>query len=207
MAGLDDRADDGEFVVVVGPYAGSVEEGRKATEPLLSLGTVIGDLSSPMPYVEAQKALFDEDYPKGDRYYWRSTYLRDLSDSAIDALMDLTSDRPSPRSSLDIWQLGGAVSRHGQDTSAAGHRDAPWMIGIEANWSDPADDAANIAWAKTVGDRLKPFSTGGSYMNFEDPDDVSATAASYGDALERLVAVKQKYDPANLFRSRRGLVG
>jgi hypothetical protein len=195
------------FVVVVGPYAGTVEEGRRETEPLLSLGSVLGNLSGPMPYVEAQKVLFDEDYPTGDRYYWRSIYLRDLSDSAIDTLMDLTLRRPSLRSSLDIWLLGGAISRHGQDDSAAGHRDAPWMIGIEANWSEPSQDGANVAWAKETGERLRPFSTGGSYMNFEDPDDAAATAASYGAALERLRAVKQKYDPVNLFRSRRGLAG
>jgi FAD/FMN-containing dehydrogenase len=195
------------FILVVGPYAGSVEEGRQESRPLLSLGTVLGDGSGPMPYVEAQKVLFDEDYPTGDRYYWRSVYLRELSDPAIDVLLDLAAKRPSQRSSLDLWLLGGAIGRHAQDESAAGHRDAPWLIGIEANWSDPADDAANIAWAKEAGDVLQPFSTGGSYMNFEDPDDASATAASYGDALERLRAVKQKYDGANLFRSRRGLVG
>jgi FAD/FMN-containing dehydrogenase len=194
------------FVLVVGPYAGSVEEGRRATEPLLSLGTVLGDASGEMPFVEAQRVLFDEDYPKGDRYYWRSTYLRDLPDDAINALIELTLDRPSQRSSLDIWQLGGAITRNGVD-SAAGHRDAPWLIGIEANWSDPADDAANIAWARETGERLRPFSTGGSYMNFEDPDDPRATAAAHGAALERLRAVKQKYDPTNLFRSRRGLAG
>jgi FAD/FMN-containing dehydrogenase len=194
------------FVLIVGPYAGSVDEGRRATEPLLSLGTVLGDASGEMPFVEAQRVLFDEDYPKGDRYYWRSTYLRDLPDEALDILMDHTLKRPSPRSSLDVWQLGGAIGRTGSD-SAAGQREAPWLIGIEANWSDPAQDAANVAWAREAGERLRPFSTGGSYMNFEDPDDARATAAAYGDSLSRLKAIKQKYDPDNLFRSRRGLAG
>ena len=195
------------IVIVVGPYTGSVEEGQRVTKPLLSLGTVLGDLSGPMPYVEAQTALFDEDYPKGDRYYWRSSYLGGLPDDAIDTLMELNLERPSPRSSLDIWSLGGAIGRFGAVDSAAGHRDAPWLIGIEANWSEPDEDAANVGWARRAGERLRPFSTGGSYMNFEDPDDVSATAASHGDSLTRLQAVKKAYDPANLFRSRRGLVG
>ena len=195
------------MAVIVGPYAGPADEGERVTQALTSLGTVIGNLSGRMSWVEAQSALFDEDYPKGDRYYWRSSYLTGLPDDAIEALMNLTLTRPSPRSSLDIWSLGGAISRSGVNDSAAGHRAAPWMIGIEANWSDPTEDAANIAWAQEAAESLRPFSTGGSYMNFEDPDDAEATAASYGDALQRLVAVKQQYDPANLFRSRRGLVG
>ena len=195
------------FVVIVGPYAGTVEEGERVTEPLLSLGTVIGNLSGPMPYVEAQHALFDEDYPKGDRYYWRSIYLKDLDDGAIDALVEQTLARPSLRSSLDLWPLGGAIARQGPEDSAAGHRDAPWLIGIEANWSEPGEDAANIAWARASSEKLTPYSTGGSYMNFEDPDDSKATAASHGSALQRLLDVKKKYDPENLFRSRRGLVG
>ena len=195
------------IVIVVGPYAGSVEEGQRVTKPLLDLGTVLGDLSGTMSWVEAQSALFDEDYPKGDRYYWRSTYLAALPDDAIDSLLGLNLERPSLRSSLDIWPLGGAIGRFGPDDSAAGHRNAPFLIGIEANWTDPAEDAANVAWTREVGDRLRPFSTGGSYMNFEDPDDASATAASHGDSMKRLQSIKQKYDPANLFRSRRGLVG
>lgn len=194
------------FVVIVGPYAGTVEEGKRVTEPLLSLGTVLGNLSGPMPYVEAQRVLFDEDYPKGDRYYWRSVYLKDLSDDAIDTLISETLQRPSMRSSLDLWLLGGAIAR-GPSDSPAGHREAGWLMGIEANWSDTNEDDTNIEWARRVSRELQPFSTGGSYMNFEDPDDAKATAAAYGEAFGRLQAVKQKYDPANLFRSRRGLVG
>jgi FAD/FMN-containing dehydrogenase len=195
------------FVVIVGPYAGSVAEAERVTQPLRSLGTVLGDLSGPMPYVEAQSALFDEDYPRGLRYYWRSTYLRDLPDAAIETLMDLTLRRPSPETSLDIWTLGGEIDRHGPADSAAGQRGAPWLIGIESNWKDPAADAANIAWAREAGERLAPFSTGGSYMNFEDPDDAGATASAYGENLARLVEIKKQYDPGDLFKSRRGLIG
>jgi hypothetical protein len=92
--------------------------------------------------------------------------------------------------------------------SPFGHRNAAYAIGLESNWDDPAADAANIAWTRAASARLAPFSTGGSYLNFEDPDDKSATANAYGAAnLARLLAVKQQYDPANLFRSRRGLTG
>ncbi len=202
------RAAWGEpFVVIVGPYVGSVAEGEQMTQPLQSLGTVLGDLSGPMPYVRAQSVLFDEDYPRGRRYYWRSSYLRDLPDPALETLMELALRRPSPLTSLDLWRLGGEIDRHGPADAAAGQRGAPWLIGIESNWDDPAADTANVTWAREVGERLAPFSTGGSYMNFEDPDDAHATASAYGENLARLVAVKKHYDPGNLFRSRRGLIG
>jgi hypothetical protein len=193
------------FVVIVGPYAGTVEEGREATKPLHGLGTPLAELSGPMPWVEAQSALFDEDYPDGRRHYWRSTYLRDLPDEALDALIDLTEHRPSLLSSLDIWQLGGAIDRVAEDATPIAHRGTPWLLGIEANWDDPADDDANQAWTKDVTAALAPFSAGGSYMNFEDPDDTTATRAAYGTNTERLRTIKQRYDPENLFRSRQGL--
>jgi FAD/FMN-containing dehydrogenase len=192
------------MVVILGPYIGPIDEGRDVARNLPSFGTVIADLSGVMPWTEAQ-LLFDEDYPKGRRYYWRSTYLTGLPDTAIDALIAQTEQRPSLLSSLDIWQLGGAIDRVGPTDTPIAHRAAPFLIGIEANWEDPADDDANRDWTKAVSAVLEPFSAGGSYMNFEDPDDAAATAAAYGANLDRLRAVKQRYDPNNLFRSRRGL--
>jgi FAD/FMN-containing dehydrogenase len=194
------------FVLVIGPYGGPAEEGQRVTRPLHELGTPVIDLSEAMPYRLAQKQLFDEDYPNGLRYYWKSVYLRGLEDGAIDVLLDQTLKRPSPISSLDVWLLGGALSRVPPEATALSHRNAPYLIGIEANWSEPADDAANIAWSRAVADELAPFSTGGSYLNFEDLGETKAVAASHGSNYERLVSIKRKYDPNNLFRSRRGLV-
>jgi len=195
-----------QFVAVVGPYIGPVDAGEAAMQPFRELGTVLTDMSGPAPWLEVQK-FFDEDYPKGRRYYWKSSYLTGLTGDAIDMLLQLADTRPSPLSSIDIWSLGGALSEVSRDESPLGHRHSPYAIGVESNWHDPADDDANIRFAREAIERLRPYSTGGSYMNFEDPDDAEATAASYGDALERLLAVKQQYDPTNLFRSRRGLVG
>jgi hypothetical protein len=194
-----------QFVAVVSPYVGPVDEGEKAMQPFRELGTVLTDMSGPAPYIEVQK-FFDEDYPKGRRYYWRSSYLKEMSDGAIDTLLQISDSRPSPMSSVDIWFLGGAIADVAAADSPFGHRDAPYAIGIESNWDDPSADAANIAWARQATELLKPYSTGGSYMNFEDPDDAKATAASFGANFERLVQVKRKYDPANLFRSRKGLI-
>ena len=195
-----------QFVAVAGPYIGPVDDGEKIMQPFRELGTVLVDMSGPMPWLAAQQ-LFDEDYPKGRRYYWKSSYLTELSDAAIDKVLELSDTRPSPLSSIDIWSLGGALAEVTRDESPLGHRHAPYAIGVESNWIAPADDEANFRFGREAIEKLRPYSTGGSYMNFDDPDDASATAASYGEALGRLQTVKQKYDPANLFRSRRGLVG
>jgi FAD/FMN-containing dehydrogenase len=194
-----------QFVAVAGAYVGPVEEGEKAMQPFRELGTVLVDMSGPAPWLQVQ-TMFDEDYPKGRRYFWKSSYLADLTDEVLDVLLELSDARPSPLTSIDVWSLGGALTEVSTDESPLGHRHAPYAIGVESNWEDPAADEANIRFAREAIEKLRPFSTGGSYMNFEDPDDPRATAASYGDALGRLQAVKQKYDPENLFRSRRGLV-
>ena len=195
-----------QFVGVVGAYIGSVEEGEAAMKPFRELGTVLTDMSGPAPWLEVQH-FFDEDYPKGRRYFWKSIYLAELADDAIDAFLEITNERPSQLSSVDVWALGGAISEVSQDASSAGNRDASFLIAVENNWIDADDDAANFSFGREAIEKLRPLSTGGSYMNFEDPDDAQATAASYGAGMQRLLAVKQKYDPDNLFRSRRGLVG
>jgi hypothetical protein len=147
--------------------------------------------------------MFDEEYPKGRRYYWRSTYLQDLSDAALDTLIDLGKRRPSPLTSLDIWIGGGAVSDVGLTDTPIAHRDAQYMIGMESNWEGAEHDAANIAWAREAQTLLSPHSTGGSYLNFEDPTDQSRVAAVYGANYERLQSIKRRYDPKNLFGARR----
>jgi FAD/FMN-containing dehydrogenase len=195
-----------QFIGVVGPYSGPVEEGEKAARPFRELGTVLTDMSGPVPWLDVQH-FFDEDYPKGRRYYWKSSYLKALSDEVIDLVLELTDARPSPLSSIDIWPLGGAISGVSQEQSPMGHRDAPFAIGVECNWDAPAADEENFQFGREAIERLRPYSTGGSYMNFEDPDDAAATAASHGDALKRLQSVKRTYDPENLFQSRRGLLG
>lgn len=195
------------FAAILAPYAGPVDEGEQATKPLRELATPLLDMSEPMPWKVVQ-TLFDADYPTGRRYYWKSTYTRELDDAAVDALVALGAERPSTLSSLDIWMLGGALSRVSATDTPIAHRDASFMMGIEANWDGPDGDRANIDWARGAVDRLAPFSTGGSYMNFEDANDAGATQASHGDAnYRRLVALKKRYDPTNLFRSRRGLIG
>jgi FAD/FMN-containing dehydrogenase len=191
-----------QFVAFLAVYDGPVEEGEEALRPLRELGDPIVDFSSPMPYTDVQK-LLDEDYPDGWRYYWKSVNVEGLGDGVIQALIEQAEAAPSDHSTIDVWFQGGAMGRVGADESAFGERSAPILLGIEANWDEsPEDDEANIAWARGCYSDLRRFSGGGVYLNFpgflEEGQDLMRDA--YGENYERLVALKNQYDPANLFR-------
>ncbi|HEY3337691.1 MAG TPA: FAD-binding oxidoreductase [Propionicimonas sp.] len=194
------------FLGVAGPYVGAVAEGERVCAALRDLGTVLTDLSGVVPWVEAQQ-FFDEDYPRGRRYYWKSSHLASLEPEAVTALTALAASRPSPLTSLDVWINGGAIADVPDADSPVGNRSAPYMVGIEANWDDPAQDRANIEWARAASAVLEPFSSPGAYLNFDDLGDPETFRRAHGDSYERLAGVKQAYDPTNLFRSRTGPVG
>ena len=191
-----------QYVALLAMYAGGVEEGEEALRPLRGLGGPIADLSGPMPYTEAQKVL-DEDYPDGWRYYWKSVNVGGLEDGVIEALMEHAEAAPSDHSTIDVWFQGGAMGRIGADESAFGDRSAPILIGIEANWEpEPQEDEANIAWARACYADMRRFSDGGVYLNFPGflEEGQGLMRDAYGENYERLVALKNEYDPANLFR-------
>jgi FAD/FMN-containing dehydrogenase len=180
------------------PYIGPPDEGERALRPVREFSTPLADLSGVMPWVDVQR-LFDEDYPTGRRYYWKSAYLKGLDDATIDRLVRYGNEAPSPLSTVDIWHLGGAITRPREDTSFP-HRDAPYLLGFEANWDDPAEDEANIGWTRRSWEDVQPFSTGGVYVNFPGyAEEKSFDRMAFGDSLERLEVIKQKYDPTGLF--------
>jgi FAD/FMN-containing dehydrogenase len=189
------------FVAIMTLYAGDVDEGKRVLQPLRELGEPIVDFSGAMPYVEAQR-LLDEDYPQGGRYYWKSANVDGLGEEVIDALIAHAA-APSDHSTIDIWYQGGAMGRVAAETSAFGERSASILLGIEANWEEPQDDAANVSWARRCVSEMRRFSRGGGmYLNFpgflEGGQEMMRDA--YGGNYERLVALKNEYDPSNLFR-------
>ncbi len=188
-------------LIVGGCYCGPLEQGERTIQPLREADTPFADLSGPMPFLVAQQ-LFDPEYPEGRRYYWKSTYLRELGDGAITALAENAARRPSPLTSLDLLALGGAFGRVPSDAAAFAERGAAYLVAIESNWDDPADDEANIAWARETARDLQRFSSGGTYLNFPGfgEEGEALIRASYGANYERLQAIKAKYDPENFFR-------
>jgi hypothetical protein len=190
------------YVLLAALYAGSVEEGKRVLQPLREFDTPLLDFSAPMPYVQVQ-ALLDEDYPASIlRYYWKSLYLGSLSDDALDRLLASAQRRPSALSTVDIWHMGGAVSRINANESACSGRQAPYLLGAEANWKASGEDAANLAWARTCIAAMQPFSDGSEYLNFPGllEHGEETLRRTFGANYERLVELKNKYDPTNLFQ-------
>jgi FAD/FMN-containing dehydrogenase len=199
---IPEAARDQPIVALAGAYCGPLAEGERAIAPFRQIAEPLVDFSGPMPFEVAQR-LFDAEYPDGRRYYWKSLYLDSLDDTATDVLTHHAARRPSKISSIDIWALGGAMRREPVGGSAFAHRDRPFLLGIEANWHEAADDQRNIAWARDLFADMGRFSSGGVYLNFpghaEESD--ALLRESFGSSYPRLQQVKAKYDPENLFRS------
>ncbi len=187
--------------IVAGVYSGSVEDGEPVVQPLRELGEPLLDASGPWPWLGLQSG-FDALFPKGNLYYWKSRALAELSDAAIDDLADFAGRRPSPQTDIVVWHYGGAMCRVGETDTPYGGRDAAFLVTGETSWTDPALNDQAIAWGREFWNAMGKHSTGGLYLNFpgfgEEKDEL--VRAGYGVNYDRLVELKQKYDPQNLFR-------
>jgi FAD/FMN-containing dehydrogenase len=190
-----------EAVIFLGVWCGEPSEAERHLAPLREFTTPLADLSGSWSYLDVQK-LFDEDYPTGGRYYWKSQYADTMTDEVIEVLSRYAATRPSTASTIDLWHMGGAIARVAPDATAVPQRSAEYLIGIESNWTDEADDAANMRWARELWAETQSFSHQGHYVNFagfgEEGGDL--VRAAYGANYARLAQVKAKYDPANIFR-------
>lgn len=191
------------FVMFAALYAGPPAEGERVLAPLRDYAEPLVDFSGVTTYVEAQQ-LWDPEYPDGLRYYWKSLNLPRLDDEAIRTIAEHARAQPSPLNTTDIWFVGGATRREPAGGSAFRGRDAVALYNLEANWTDPADDAANVRWAREAVAAMERFSDGSRYLNFaglpEDGDARTQVRDSFGPHHGRLVALKRRYDPGNLFR-------
>jgi FAD/FMN-containing dehydrogenase len=165
--------------------------------PLREVADPIADLCGPMPYAVMQ-SLLDPLWPKGIRSYFKATNLRSLDDELIDELLHRHAEAPSPQCELHVHQMGGAVAK-GAAGSAFGDRTMPFLLNAVTGWQDPAADAAHAAWARASIAAAAPWSTGRGYVNFLT-DPTEARSAYEPATLERLVALKDAYDPTNAFR-------
>ena len=193
------------IVAILACHTGDPGEGEKAVSVLKSFGTPIGDILTRRPYLQMQ-SLLDATQPKGRRYYWKSEYLPRIEPDLVDRVMQHAAKIRSPHSAVILFQLGGALNRIGQAHSAAGNRDARYVLNIAGAWERPEDDAANIAWARDAWSDMRRHSTGGTYINFLTEDDgAERTEAALGDALDRLARIKSRWDPENVFRTNRNI--
>jgi FAD/FMN-containing dehydrogenase len=178
-------------------YCGDPAEGEKLLHGLRSAGPVV-DLVGPMPYRGFQ-GMLDDLNPPGLRNYVRGEHLTGLSDEAVETFLGFSTEGLHPLTVLILFQHGGAVSRVPDDATAFAHRGSAFMFHPICNWDDPAEDEKHIGWSRRVSEAMQPYKTGGVYLNFMTDD--SVVRAGYGDAkYERLIELKRKYDPDNVFR-------
>jgi FAD/FMN-containing dehydrogenase len=181
-------------------YVGTVEDGERALRPVMQFGNPIGHNLAPKPFISFQK-MFDAGQPNGRQYYWRSEYMSELSPAMDETLIKQAGRIASPHSAILLFQLGGAMGRIDEERFAAGHRDANYIVNIAGAWDDPEESESHVAWVRDSWTDVTPFSTGGTYVNFltgEEGED--RVRAAYGKNYDRLVEVKSKYDPDNLFK-------
>jgi FAD/FMN-containing dehydrogenase len=174
--------------------------------PVRALGDPIVDLVAERPFVEQQSMLNDMD-PSGLCQYWKAEFLPGLSREYLDVWAEAGLKATSPLSYSVVFHIGGALNERADDDGAVGNRDARFITGFSGVWSpdDPRGDE-HIAWVRESWGRIRPFSTGGNYVNFQlAEDDDARTAAAYGSNYERLRRVKAEHDPDNLFRVNRNI--
>ena len=194
----EDRHGD-MFAAIVACWSGPLEEGQRRFEAFHDVAEVKAELVGPVPY-PAINAAFDDLFPKGIRSYWKGNYVKELTDEAIAAHVAHGPNAPTVSSTMHLYPVDGACHRVAPDATAFGHRDANFNMVIVSAWEDPADDEANRQWVRDYSDAITPHSEPGGYINFMGVDDDDRVPANYGGNYDRLLDVKRKYDPGNLFR-------
>lgn len=187
---------------IVAVFSGPLDAGEAALRPLREIGAPVADLAGPIPYRTAQ-TFFDAAFQAGRRNYWKSAFLRDLSDEAIDVLAEAFSRAPSPSAAIGIEHLAGVMGRVGPAETAFAHRRSPFNLLIVSAWDDPAEDERNIAWARETAAAMKPWLADAVYVNYMGDaaaEGEDRTRAAYGAGYDLLAAIKTRYDPGNLFR-------
>jgi FAD/FMN-containing dehydrogenase len=187
-----------KVVMVAGMFAGAAADGARALAPLAELGTPLLDLSATVNYVDAQSAL-DAAFPPGGRYFFKSHFLNELTDQAIEAVLAADSKRPNPESLIVIRTLGGAIRDVADDDSTYPHRGAQYNLSVDASWFDATLDSTAIGWARASWAAMAPFSTGGVYVNFAGLGQEVDRTAAFGPNVSQLDSIQQAYDPDGIF--------
>lgn len=186
-------------VTLVVSWCGDPAAGQRVLAPLRAFGAPLEDSITVLPFLDWQRAP-DAGYPLGRQHYWKSGYLRHLTDAALDTLLDLAPTIPSPATGIGLQGLRGAASRVPVDATAFPHRAAQYDLLILSQWTDPALTAAHVAWARAAFEALEPHLEDGVYVNnlgVEGPDRIRS---AYGPNYARLAGLKRRYDPANVLR-------
>lgn len=187
------------FIALVACWAGSADRGERAFKPFHDLAPVVAELVGPMPY-PALNSAFDGLYPPGQlQHYWKANFVTELTDEAIEAHVEYGPRVPVVNSTMHIYPINGACHRVPSDAMAFAYRHANFATVIAGMWPDPNQNEANITWVRDYYQATAPHSEEGGYINFMAADDQGRIRANYKGNYDRLVKIKRKYDPGNLF--------
>lgn len=186
------------FVAIVACWAGPLDQGPAQFKPFHDVAEVKAEMVGPIPFPAINMA-FDGLFPKGIRQYWKGNYVRALTDEAIAVHVANGPKAPTVSSTMHLYPIDGACHRMASDATAFGHREDNFSMVIVSAWDDPGADEANMKWVRDYSAAIAPHSQEGGYVNFLDGDDQNRVAANYGANYQRLVELKRKYDPDNVF--------
>ncbi|MFQ5926829.1 MAG: FAD-binding oxidoreductase [Terriglobia bacterium] len=190
--------DGNPAVAAAACYCGPLDQGEKVLKPLRTLGSPLADLIAPRPYAEMQ-TLVDEMYLPGRFRYEKASNIRHLSDVLVEVLVAYVRTKPTPLSHIYLQQLHGAASRVGASETAFPHRYDHYQCGVHGASENPADSEKITLWARECWQALQPFAERAVYANVLGPDEDDRVRAAVGPNYDRLVALKNKYDPTNFF--------
>jgi FAD/FMN-containing dehydrogenase len=193
-----------EVIVLAVFYAGDTKEGEKLIDPLRGFGEPYGEHIGAMPYAQWQQA-FDPLLTPGARNYWKSHNFTQLSDDALDSIIEFAGKLPSPQCEIFVGLIAGFANRVPSDAMAYGHRDAKFVLNVHGRWDEAEQDKTCIAWARAFFEATKPYASAGAYVNFMTGDEGDRVAAAYGENYSRLKEIKKKYDPENIFHNNQNI--
>jgi FAD/FMN-containing dehydrogenase len=200
-AAMMTSADGDPIAVIVAAYIGDLAAGEMAMASLRKFGPPLADTIAPTSYV-ALNSLFDEAFPYGGvQRYWKSSFLKELGDDMLDIMIARSTKFLSPMSNVLFFHLHGAAARVDPNDTAFGARDDQWDYDVISQWTDVAESAGHIQWTREFWSAVEPFASGHVYVNHLDAEEgTTRIRAAYSRSYERLVALKNEYDPINLFR-------
>ncbi|WP_045464155.1 FAD-binding oxidoreductase [Sporocytophaga myxococcoides] len=184
---------------IVWNYTGPLGKAEEIFKPVRNFKKPALDLTGPMPYTALQ-TMFDDLYPTGYQWYWRADFIKEIPDEAIEIHKKFAAKLPTLHSTMHLYPVNGAASHVGKKDTAWTFRDANWSMVIVGVDPDPANKEKITKWTKEYWDALHPYSAGAAYVNFMMDEGDARVKATYGDNYNKLVEVKNKYDPENLFR-------
>ncbi len=188
-----------EIVILAAMYTGDISDGEAALAPLRAIGNPIADVIGPQPFTDWQQA-FDPLLTPGERNYWKTHDFAEMSDELIDEVLGYVAKLPDPQCEVFFAQVGGAQSRVSDEATAYQGRSAAYIMNVHGRWSDASKDETCVGWCRDLWNAIAQYATGEAYVNFMTQEEGDRLESAYGSSYVRLVELKNRYDPTNLFR-------